>query len=145
MLHRKCLQAVLSYKSALGLDTTPQVLSPLSTKTNMARGEKCRDEEGNSPDLDQYTKDALNQLFNKEQQTYDEFLQCFTFLTKGKSIKVQINILHCILIWQAAIIVFELDFKIAALRYFKSLKSSHREIWTSVLMLYLTAWFHAWL
>lgn len=63
----------------------------------MARGEKCGDEEGNSPDLDQYTKDALNQLFNKEQQTYDEFLQCFTFLTKGKLIKIQINILHCIL------------------------------------------------
>ncbi|XP_044183994.1 uncharacterized protein LOC114956868 isoform X1 [Acropora millepora] len=53
----------------------------------MARGEKCRDEEGNSPDLDQYTKDALNQLFNKEQQTYDEFLQCFTFLTKEDVIK----------------------------------------------------------
>ena len=93
----------------------------------MARGERCGDEEGNSPDLDQYTKDALNQLFNKKQQTYDEFLQCFTFLTKGKLTQVQINC-YTPLHWLVAIIVFELDFEKAALRYFKSLKSSHGEI-----------------
>ncbi|XP_068762399.1 intraflagellar transport-associated protein-like isoform X1 [Montipora capricornis] len=48
----------------------------------MAKGETCRNEEDNSPDLHQYAKDALDQLFNKEQQTYEEFLQSFTFLTK---------------------------------------------------------------
>lgn len=57
----------------------------------MARGERCGNEEDNSPDLDQYTKDALDQLFNKEQQTYDQFLQGFTFLTKGNLFKIQIN------------------------------------------------------
>ena len=48
----------------------------------MAKGERCRNEE-ESPDFDQYTKDALDVLFNKQQQTYEEFLQGFTFLKKG--------------------------------------------------------------
>ena len=49
----------------------------------MAKGERCRNEE-NSPDLNQITKDALDELFSKEQQTYEEFLQGFTFLKKGE-------------------------------------------------------------
>lgn len=47
----------------------------------MAKGERCRNEE-ESPDFDQYTKDALDVLFSKQQQTYEEFLQGFTFLKK---------------------------------------------------------------
>ena len=50
----------------------------------MAKGERCKNEENNSPDLDQYAKDALDELFNKEEQSYEEFLQGFTFLKKGK-------------------------------------------------------------
>ncbi|KAM7450548.1 hypothetical protein ABFA07_001839 [Porites harrisoni] len=47
----------------------------------MAKGERCRNEE-ESPDFDQYTKEALDVLFSKQQQTYEEFLQGFTFLKK---------------------------------------------------------------
>ncbi|CAH3023914.1 unnamed protein product [Porites evermanni] len=47
----------------------------------MAKGERCRNEE-ESPDFDQYAKDALDVLFSKQQQTYEEFLQGFTFLKK---------------------------------------------------------------
>jgi len=52
----------------------------------MAKGERCKNEE-NSPDLDQYAKDALDELFSKEQQTYEEFLEGFTFLKKGEEVK----------------------------------------------------------
>ena len=51
-----------------------------------AKGERCKNEE-NSPDLDQYAKDALDELFSKEQQTYEEFLEGFTFLKKGEEVK----------------------------------------------------------
>ena len=78
---------MLGYMSGQRLDTSSQILSQLSIKTKMAKGETCRNEEDNSPDLDQYAKDALDQLFNKEQQTYEEFLQSFTFLTKGRSLQ----------------------------------------------------------
>lgn len=50
----------------------------------MAKGERCSRTEEAAPDLDQYAKDALDQLFNKEEQSYEEFLQGFTFLKKGK-------------------------------------------------------------
>ena len=55
-----------------------------TTKTKMAKGERCRNEENDSPDLDQYAKDALDEVFNKEEQSYEEFLQGFTFLKKGE-------------------------------------------------------------
>ena len=60
------------------------VPTPKTTKTKMAKGERCKNEENNSQDLDQYAKDALDELFNKEEQSYEEFLQGFTFLKKGK-------------------------------------------------------------
>lgn len=51
----------------------------------MAKGEGLFDnQDNNSPDLDQYAKDALDELFNKEEQSYEEFLQGFTFLKKGE-------------------------------------------------------------
>jgi len=53
-------------------------------KTNMAKGEGTRSDE-QSADLDQYAKDALDEVFNKEQQSYEEFVQGFMFLTKGKA------------------------------------------------------------
>jgi len=49
----------------------------------MAKGEGTRSDE-QSADLDQYAKDALDEVFNKEQQSYEEFVQGFMFLTKGK-------------------------------------------------------------
>lgn len=53
----------------------------------MAKGEGLFDnQDNNSPDLDQYAKDALDELFNKEEQSYEEFLQGFTFLKKGEEV-----------------------------------------------------------
>ena len=49
----------------------------------MAKGEGTRSDE-QSADLDQYAKDALDEVFSKEQQSYEEFVQGFMFLTKGK-------------------------------------------------------------
>ena len=51
--------------------------------TKMAKGEGVRSDE-QSADLDQYAKDALDEVFSKEQQSYDGFVQGFMFLTKGK-------------------------------------------------------------
>ena len=53
------------------------------TQTNMAKGEGIRSDE-QSADLDQYAKDALDEVFSKEQQSYEAFVQGFMFLTKGK-------------------------------------------------------------
>ena len=53
------------------------------TQTNMAKGEGIRSDE-QSADLDQYAKDALDEVFSKEQQSYEDFVQGFMFLTKGK-------------------------------------------------------------
>lgn len=47
----------------------------------MAKGEGTRSDE-QSVDLDQYAKDAIDEVFSKEQQSYDEFVQGFMFLTK---------------------------------------------------------------
>lgn len=49
----------------------------------MAKGEGVVKSEEESPDLDQYAKDALDELFSKEEQSYEEFLQGFMFLKKG--------------------------------------------------------------
>lgn len=51
----------------------------------MAKGEGTRSDE-QSVDLDQYAKDAIDEVFSKEQQSYDEFVQGFMFLTKGKEL-----------------------------------------------------------
>lgn len=50
----------------------------------MAKGEGVVKSDENSVDLDQYAKDALDEVFSKEQQSYEEFLQGFMFLKKGK-------------------------------------------------------------
>ena len=50
----------------------------------MAKGEGVVKSEEDSVDLDQYAKDALDEVFSKEEQSYEEFLQAFMFLKKGK-------------------------------------------------------------
>ena len=39
----------------------------------------------NSSKFDQSTQEALSNLFSREQQTYEEFLNSFKYLKKGKS------------------------------------------------------------
>ena len=51
----------------------------------MAKGEGVAKDES-SPDLDQYAKDALDEIFGKEEQSYEEFVQSFMFLNKGEEI-----------------------------------------------------------
>lgn len=58
----------------------------------MAKGEGVRSDE-HSPDLDQYAKDALDEVFSKEQQSYEEFLQGFMFLKKGKEVDRSVTFL----------------------------------------------------
>ncbi|XP_078348282.1 intraflagellar transport-associated protein-like isoform X2 [Oculina patagonica] len=48
----------------------------------MAKGEGVVKSDEHSVDLDQYAKDALDEVFSKEEQTYEEFLQGFMFLKK---------------------------------------------------------------
>ena len=53
----------------------------------MAKGEGTRNDE-QSVDLDQYAKDAIDEVFSKEQQSYDKFVEGFMFLTKGKELLI---------------------------------------------------------
>ena len=53
----------------------------------MAKGEGTKNDE-QSVDLDQYAKDAIDEVFSKEQQSYDKFVEGFMFLTKGKELSV---------------------------------------------------------
>lgn len=48
----------------------------------MAKGEGVVKSDESSPDLDQYAKEALDEIFGKEEQSYDEFVQSFMFLNK---------------------------------------------------------------
>ena len=67
-----------------GLDSSAQTsfVTNVNKAKNMAKGEHFS--EGNNADLDQYTKDALDEIFSKEQQSYDDFLERFMFLKKGR-------------------------------------------------------------
>ncbi|KAJ7373530.1 hypothetical protein OS493_011130 [Desmophyllum pertusum] len=51
----------------------------------MAKGEGVVKSEEESPDLDQYAKDALDELFSKEEQSYEEFLQDLFLTTIPKN------------------------------------------------------------
>ena len=57
-------------------------------------GEKEKDNKTGAKGFDQPVSDALDVIFSREEETYDQFLQGFMFLNKGWfSIRCQIDIM----------------------------------------------------
>lgn len=48
----------------------------------MAKGEGIVKSDESQPDLDQYAKEALDEIFGKEEQSYEDFVQSFMYLNK---------------------------------------------------------------
>ena len=75
-----------------------------SNKMAKGSGEKEKDNKTGAKGFDQPVSDALDVIFSREEETYDQFLQGFMFLNKGWfrfSIRYQIDrspllaLLHC--------------------------------------------------